>query len=80
VVDPVDEPEFRFENSVFRHNPRHRWCYFSNMTPHEVLVFKGFDSDGNRASGIPHAAFDDPECPCDALPRESIDSRVIGFF
>lgn len=80
VVDPTDEPELRFENCIFRFNPDHKWCYFSNMTRNEVLVFKGFDSDPNRAGGVPHVAFDDPSCPPDAPARESIDVRVIAFF
>jgi hypothetical protein len=80
VVDPAEGPELRFENSVFRYSPEQRWCYFSNMTRDEVLVFKGFDSDPGRASGVAHAAFEDPGCPSDAPPRESIDVRVIAFF
>jgi hypothetical protein len=80
VVDPPGGPELRFENSVFRYNPDQRWCYFSNMTRDEVLVFKGFDSDPDRATGVPHAAFDDPGCAPGAPPRESIDVRVIAFF
>lgn len=80
VVDPSDEPELRFENCIFRFNPDHRWGYFSNMTRDEVLVFKGFDSDTNRAGGVAHVAFNDPNCPVDAPARESIDVRVIAFF
>ena len=80
VVDPIDGPEFRFENTVFRYDARQRWCYVPNMTRDEVLVFKGFDSDATRAAAVPHAAFDDPSCPLDAPPRESIDQRVIAFF
>jgi hypothetical protein len=80
VVDPPDEPELRFENCIFRFNPSHKWCYFSNMTRDEVLVFKGFDSNPNRAGGVPHVAFDNPSCPVDAPARESIDVRVIAFF
>jgi hypothetical protein len=73
-------PEIRFENSVFRPNPAHRWCYFKDMTPAEVLVFKGYDSDPARAAGVPHCAFDDPSCPPDAPARESIDVRAFAFF
>ena len=80
VIDPPGAPELRFENSVFRHNPRHRWCYFPDMTADEVLVFKGFDSDPGRASGVPHAAFTDPSCGDDAPPRASIDVRAFAFF
>jgi len=80
VVDEPGVPEIRFENSVFRHGASHRWYYFSNMTRDEVLIFKGYDSDRQRASGVPHVAFDDPTCPPDAPPRESIDDRVVTFF
>ncbi len=80
VVDPEGEQAFSFENSMFRYDPSHRWCYFSNMTRDELLVFKGFDSDRGRATSVPHAAFDDPGCPPDAPPRESMDQRAIAFF
>jgi hypothetical protein len=80
VIDPPGAPELRFENSVFRPSSSHRWCYFSGMTRDEVLVFKGYDSDPERATGVPHAAFDDPSAPEDAPPRESIDVRAFAFF
>jgi hypothetical protein len=66
--------------STFQYNAGHRWCYFSDMTRDEVLVFKAFDSDPSRASGVPHVAFTDPTCPPDAPARESIDARFIAFF
>ena len=80
VVDPADGPGFTFENSVFRYDARQRWCFFSDMTRDEALVFKGFDSDTSKAAVVPHAAFDDPSCPPTAPPRESMDQRVIAFF
>jgi hypothetical protein len=80
VIDPPGAPELKFENSVFRHSPGHRWCYFRDMTQDEVLVFKGYDSDRDRATGVPHSAFDDPSCPADAPPRASIDVRAFAFF
>jgi hypothetical protein len=80
VVDEPGQPEIRFENSVFRHAPDHRWCYFSDMTRDEVLIFTGFDSAPGAPPGVPHVAFDDPTCPPDAPPRESIDDRVVAFF
>ncbi|CAF3522357.1 unnamed protein product [Rotaria socialis] len=33
------------------HNPEHRWCYWSNMTPDEVLLLKCYDS-ASRALSI----------------------------
>lgn len=80
VIDPPGAPELKFENAVFHYSPEHCWCYFPAMTRDEVLVFKGFDSDPARATCVPHSAFDDPSCPPDAPPRESIDVRAFAFF
>jgi hypothetical protein len=62
-------------------NPEHRWYYFSNMQRNEAVVFKTFDSikDG-RARWTAHTAFDDPNSPEDAPPRESIEMRTLAFF
>jgi hypothetical protein len=48
------------------------------MTPDEVLLIKGFDSltDG-RARFTPHGAFDLPDTPAAAPPRESIEVRTL---
>jgi len=63
------------------HNPRHRWFYAPDMTPDEAILIKGYDSatDG-RARFTPHTAFDHPETPTDAAPRESIEVRVFASF
>lgn len=62
-------------------NPKHHWYYFPNMQCGEALVFKTFDSikDG-RARWTAHTAFDDPNSPPDAPPRESIEMRTLAFF
>jgi hypothetical protein len=62
-------------------NPAHRWFYYPRMTDSEVLLIKTFDSaqDG-RATRSVHSAFDDPQTPADAPPRESIESRMLVFF
>lgn len=62
-------------------NPEQRWSYFPMMHPDEVLIFKTFDSrDDGRARFTFHSAFDDPNTPANARPRESVEVRVIGFF
>ena len=68
------------ENYVLRHNPAHRWWFFPDMTPDQVLVLKTFDSDETRARFSPHSAFDDPRSKPDAPPRESCEIRTIAFF
>ncbi|MEC9345012.1 MAG: CmcJ/NvfI family oxidoreductase [Pseudomonadota bacterium] len=62
-------------------NPDHRWVWFPDMTPDEVLLLKSYDSarDG-RARFTPHTAFDDPASGPHSAPRESIEVRAFLFF
>jgi hypothetical protein len=63
------------------HDPEHAWYYFPRMTRDEALVFKVFDSDAGKSSRFTaHSAFDDPDTPADAPPRESIETRTFAFF
>jgi hypothetical protein len=64
-----------------RHNPAHRWFYLSKMRPDEVLLLKCYDSrtDG-RARFMPHTGFNNPECPLEFVPRESIEARTLVVF
>lgn len=88
-VDPAHDfiaAERRYPDRVgetyqVKHNPAHRWVYFSRMQPHEAIVFKVYDSliDG-RARFTPHVSFDDPSSPPDAPARQSIEARTMAFF
>ena len=63
------------------YNPAHVWFYFPEMTRNEALVFKVFDSDESQmARFTAHSAFDDPNTPPDAPPRESIETRTFAFW
>jgi hypothetical protein len=63
------------------HNPSHLWYWFPRMERSEALVFKVFDSDETKASRFTaHSAFDDPDTPADAWPRESIETRTFAFW
>ena len=63
------------------HHPAHQWFYFPRMNRNEALVFKVFDSDVSKPSRFTaHSAFDDPDTPPDAPPRESIETRTFAFF
>jgi hypothetical protein len=63
------------------YNPRHRWFYYPAMTPDEALLIKTYDSlDDGRARFTAHTAFDDPNTPPDAPPRESIEVRALVFY
>lgn len=63
-----------------QHEPGHRWYYFPNMTPNEVLVFKNFDSDPSVVQRVPHSAIVDPTSSPDAPPRHSVEIRALCFF
>lgn len=63
------------------YNPEHRWRYFPDMTPEEILVFKQMDG---RRGGVsvycPHTSFDVPDAPEGAPPRRSIEVRLLAVF
>jgi hypothetical protein len=80
VFDLKDAPRWSFEGLVIRYSPRHRWSYYSDMTPGEALVFKTCDSDPTQPHGLPHCAFNDPSCPPGAPPRASIEIRAIAYW
>jgi len=62
------------------YNPGQRWYYAPKMERDEVLLIKGWDSLGDRAHFTPHSAFELPETPADAAPRESIEVRTLAIF
>ena len=78
--DVGDPPWWNFEAYLVRHNPAHRWYYYSDMRPDEALVFKSFDSDPGEAVRVPHTAFNDPSAPADAPARVSVEARAFAFF
>jgi hypothetical protein len=70
-----------FEFPLFKENPDHRWFYYSNLQPDEVLVFCGMDPHREPTRGVvAHTAFDDPSCPSDAPPRNSVEVRSLAIF
>ncbi|KAK4998930.1 hypothetical protein LTR66_001920 [Elasticomyces elasticus] len=69
------------ENYVMRYSPAHKWWYFPKMNPEQVILLKTYDSESDgRACFVGHSAFEDPNTPADAKPRESIEIRTIVFF
>lgn len=74
-------PDRRGETLHYTFNPKHYWYYFPYMERHEAVVFKTFESEKDgRARWTLHCAFDDPDTPSDAPPRESIEMRTLAFF
>jgi len=76
---PVADADNPIAAAIFRHNPDHRWWYFSNMVKDEALLFKFHDSSRIAPWRVPHTAFWDSSLP-GAQARESIECRSIAFF
>jgi hypothetical protein len=69
------------ELMLAHYDPSQQWVAFPAMAPDEALLLKTYDSamDGRARFAI-HTAFDNPNPPIAAKPRESIESRVLAFF
>ena len=82
VADTVTRTNgaFSFDTTGYLYNPDHRWCYFSDMTPQEVLVFITHDSDPARPHQVAHTAFLDPTCPPGTPTRGSVEMRAFAVF
>ena len=81
----LDAPEMapqllRSLTAVYRPSSAHRWYYFPDMSPDEVVVFKTYDSDRGRARAVAHSAFEAPDCPPDVPPRRSVEARIVALF
>lgn len=63
-----------------RYNPGHRFCWWSNMTPDEVLVFLQYEQGRGPTSTVMHTAFSDPLCPPGSPLRQSIEARAYVFL
>lgn len=81
MEDDLVVPRHRGDVHSVLYNPEHRWNYIRAMEPDEFLLLKCFDSriDG-RARFMPHTAFENPACPADFIPRESIEVRTLVVF
>jgi len=65
--------------TIFHHSSDHRWWYFPDMTPQEVIFIKFNDSDHSRAWRAPHTAFRDTNRP-KAIERRSMEFRGVAYF
>jgi hypothetical protein len=60
--------------------PGQKWYWVPHMQPWEVLAFKLYDSDPAAVQFTAHSAFEDPNTPVDAAPRQSIELRTISYM
>jgi hypothetical protein len=73
-------PHLRGEISAVEFKPEHRWYYFSEMPPDEVVLIRVHDSaEDGRARLSFHTSFENPLAQ-GAPPRESIEVRALVFF
>jgi hypothetical protein len=69
------------ETYAITYNSNQRWYYFPRMQPDEAVLIRCFDSArSGPARFSAHGAFDDPQTPDDAPPRESIEVRTLVFY
>lgn len=84
VYDYGAEPWTTSEAYILRFNPKHRWLYFKDMQPDELMVFRAYnwgpDCTPGFTPGVPHSAFEDPTCPAHAPARVSIEARAFAVF
>ena len=79
VYDYGPEPWARGEAYLVKHNPAHKWIYFSDMRPDEALVFRMYEDNDRGRPGAAHSAFEDPSAPAEAI-RISVEARVYAIF
>jgi hypothetical protein len=74
-------PDRTGEIQAITYNPAQRYFYFPRMQSDEVVLIRCFDSAlQGPARFSAHGAFDDPQSPPDAPPRESIEVRTLAFY
>jgi hypothetical protein len=74
-------PDRTGETYAVTYSPNQRWYYFPRMQPDEAILISCYDSGRSGAARFSaHGAFDDPNTPADAPPRESIEVRTLVFF
>lgn len=77
----ADGTRVEIEVGWVRYQPRQRWAYLADLRPNEAWVFCGMDMDaGPTCRRVPHVAFDNPLCPLDAVPRNSLEVRTLAIL
>jgi hypothetical protein len=76
---PIEGEENMAAATIFHYSPEHRWWYFPDMEPDEVIFIKLYDSDHTTAWRCPHTAFRD-NTRLDAHPRRSMEFRGMAYF
>lgn len=62
------------------YSPRHRWYYYPDMQPDEVLAFRLFDTADPHWHVTAHSAFIDPTADPAAPKRMSFEIRTLAIM
>ncbi len=76
-------PDRLGQTYAVQHDTAHRWYYFADQTRDEVTIFVHYDSARalDAVTGAcPHTAFEHPQTPVGATPRQSIELRALAWF
>ena len=76
IMGPDEIPSNVYYMEMAQHSPRHKWYYFDNLSPDEVIIFKGWDS--RAPYSILHSSVN--KSVANANPRVSLESRHYVFF
>ncbi len=80
TVPRISKDGRKGEIQMAKYHPDHCWYYFPNMTPHEVLVFKTYDSLQSVNQYTIHTSFSLPVGEKGTMSRESLETRVFVLF
>jgi hypothetical protein len=81
VASELRYPDRTGETYAVTFNAGQRWYYFPKMEADEAVLIRCFDSARQGPARFSaHGAFDDPQTPPDAPPRESSEVRTLVFF
>jgi len=80
IREEIALPHVTWHGYQLKHNPAHRFCWWSNMTADEVILFSNHDDRITGFSAAPHTAFDNPNCPPNSPTRHSIEVRGYCFL
>lgn len=80
IAQDTVAPNASFVSYQIQHSPHHRFCWWSDMTAEELLLFIGFDEAKGATSAVAHTAFDNPTVPSGTRGRESIEARAYAFI
>jgi hypothetical protein len=62
------------------YNPKHRWYYYPDMEPDEVIAFRLYDTANTDWHMTAHTAIVDPTAAADAPKRMSYELRTLAVF